>query len=86
MSRATPPERSVSSLPPKYRLRHLRRILRTVFAAAVFLCTLSKEPDQIANPAFEFCIDQGDTLDIRKDSSRGEIAYCEFDDGTECEE
>ncbi|UCH92031.1 MAG: DUF333 domain-containing protein, partial [Nitrospirota bacterium] len=32
------------------------------------------------------CIDQGDTLDIRKDSSRGEIAYCEFDDGTECEE
>lgn len=49
-------------------------------------CSSPEEPGQIANPASEFCVDQGGTLDIRKDESGGEVGYCQFDDGSECEE
>lgn len=39
----------------------------------------------IANPASENCVKQGGTLEIRKEAN-GEVGYCKFSDGSECEE
>ena len=46
----------------------------------------SSEPAQIANPASVYCGEQGGDLDIRKDADGGEVGYCQFEDGSECEE
>ncbi|MER2599444.1 MAG: DUF333 domain-containing protein [Caldilineales bacterium] len=40
----------------------------------------------MANPASVFCIEQGGTLEIRKDAAGNEAGYCRFTDGSECEE
>ena len=62
-------------------------LLISLFVASVIVaCSSSDEPGQIANPASEICVEQGGTLDIRKDASGGEVGYCQFDDGSECEE
>ena len=39
----------------------------------------------IPNPASVNCIKQGGVLDIRKEA-KGEVGYCKFADGSECEE
>jgi putative hemolysin len=39
----------------------------------------------IANPASENCVKQGGTLEIRMEAG-GEVGYCHFADGSECEE
>ena len=39
----------------------------------------------MANPASVFCGEQGGTLDIRAEEA-GEVGYCLFEDGSECEE
>ena len=41
---------------------------------------------QIANPASVNCVDKGYGLEIRKDASGGEVGYCVFGNGRECEE
>jgi putative hemolysin len=43
-------------------------------------------PAQLANPASVHCGEQGGTLDIRTDADGGQVGYCQFDDGSECEE
>jgi len=40
---------------------------------------------QLPNPASVYCEEQGGTLDIR-DEAGGQVGYCVFDDGSECEE
>lgn len=40
----------------------------------------------LANPASVYCTEQGGMLEIRNDDSGGEVGYCVFDDGSECEE
>lgn len=40
----------------------------------------------IANPASVYCGTQGGTLEIRTDAEGGQIGYCVFEDGSECEE
>ncbi len=49
-------------------------------------CSSGSEPSQIANPASVYCDEQGGTVDIRTEAGGGEVGYCQFDDGTECEE
>lgn len=39
----------------------------------------------LPNPASVYCEEQGGTLDIR-DEEGGQVGYCIFDDGSECEE
>jgi putative hemolysin len=39
----------------------------------------------LANPASVFCEENGGTLEIR-DETGGQVGYCVFDDGSECEE
>jgi putative hemolysin len=40
----------------------------------------------IANPASVNCKDQGGTVDIRTAEDGGQLGYCVFPDGQECEE
>jgi putative hemolysin len=40
----------------------------------------------MANPASTYCVDQGNTLEIRTDSEGGQVGICIFPDGSECEE
>jgi putative hemolysin len=47
--------------------------------------TFTQEDSQIANPASEFCIENGGRLEIRQDL-QGEAGFCIFEDGSECEE
>jgi putative hemolysin len=37
-------------------------------------------------PASVFCQENGGTLEIREDNGGGQVGYCVFDDGSECEE
>lgn len=39
----------------------------------------------MANPASQYCVDQGHKLEIRAGEG-GETGYCRFADGSECEE
>lgn len=39
----------------------------------------------LANPASQYCIEQGGELEIR-DEVEGQVGYCIFEDGNECEE
>ncbi|NSW52116.1 MAG: DUF333 domain-containing protein [Anaerolineae bacterium] len=50
-------------------------------------CKPASEDEEIgiANPASVFCEEQGGTLEIR-DTEEGQLGYCLFDDGSECEE
>lgn len=43
-------------------------------------------PPAMANPASTYCAEQGGSHDIRSEGDGGEVGYCQFDDGTECEE
>ena len=47
--------------------------------------TFMQEESQIANPASEYCIENGGRLEIRQDL-QGEAGFCIFEDGSECEE
>ncbi|MBG0771877.1 MAG: DUF333 domain-containing protein [Anaerolineaceae bacterium] len=47
--------------------------------------TSCKRQSQLPNPASVYCEEQGGTLDIR-DEDGGQVGYCIFADGSECEE
>jgi putative hemolysin len=43
------------------------------------------QPSEIANPASEFCVAQGGTVEI-VDEAGGQVGYCNLPDGTRVEE
>ena len=51
---------------------------------AIAACGAQPKPD-IANPASVFCADQGYKWESRTEAG-GEVGYCLFPDGSECEE
>ena len=53
---------------------------------ALAACNTAEEPQGLANPASEYCVEQGGTVDIRQDSEGNQAGYCQFDDGSECDE
>jgi len=61
-------------------------ILLVVIIAWRLVSIPVKTGTQIANPASVNCEEQGGRLDIRTDEAGGQIGYCIFEDGTECEE
>lgn len=48
--------------------------------------TNSNSETSIANPASEYCINSGYTLEFRKNSDGSQYGVCQFPDGTECDE
>ncbi|SPO31953.1 uncharacterized protein UTRI_06677_B [Ustilago trichophora] len=57
----------------------------TLFIFA-FCCITMTNAVQIANPASEYCIQQGGTLQIVKDAQGNEVGMCKLPDGTVVEE
>ena len=74
-------------------MKHLFPLSCVLLLAVVLVaaCGAQQSPtptaaDQaIANPAAEYCIQQGGSLEIRSEAG-GEVGYCLFADGSECEE
>ncbi|MFO7548629.1 MAG: DUF333 domain-containing protein [Acidimicrobiia bacterium] len=69
-----------------------RQILSVIVALSIVLaltgCAGAEDEgpaSEIANPASEFCVEQGGTVDIREGED-GQVGVCVFDDGSECEE
>ncbi len=46
----------------------------------------STRTPSIANPASQYCVDHGGTLEIRKSAEGNEVGICVFPNGSECEE
>ncbi len=71
-----------------------RKVLLSIFFASVFFLLASCEwrrvtptpKAEIANPASVYCEEHGGKLEIRTDSSGGQVGICIFSDGSECEE
>lgn len=71
------------------RLRRMVPLLVVVLALASG-CDSDPEPEDgnsgIANPASVYCEEQGGTLEFRTGDDGGQVGYCMFADGSECEE
>jgi putative hemolysin len=65
----------------------LTLLIATVVLSVLAACAPVTPPpgEGIANPASENCVAQGGTLEIRQGEG-GEVGYCVFADGSECEE
>lgn len=50
------------------------------------LVTACKPKTELANPASVYCEENGGKVEIREDESGGQVGYCVFPDGSECEE
>ena len=61
-------------------------ILSTLIIIIISITACSPEKADMRNPASVFCEEQGGTLEIRTDKDGGQIGYCIFEDGSECEE
>jgi putative hemolysin len=64
-------------------------MILVVLGVALLLtgCAGATDADaEIANPASVYCEEQGGTLEIRTGADGGQVGYCLFDDGSECEE
>jgi putative hemolysin len=48
--------------------------------------TCPNNNSQMANPASVYCEKNGGKLEIRTENGGGQVGYCKFSDGTECEE
>jgi inhibitor of cysteine peptidase len=50
--------------------------------------TTAEQPSEpgLANPASEYCVEQGGRVEIRADADGAEQGFCVFSDGSECEE
>ena len=59
---------------------------RTDFTYDEFSPSADAPNTTLANPASTNCIAKGGTLDIRNDSSGGQVGYCTLANGTVCEE
>jgi len=66
------------------------RLRAAWFLMACAGCATDPPPENTAanmpNPASVHCIEQGGKLEIRKQPDGGEVGYCLFPDGSECEE
>lgn len=65
-------------------------VVLSVAAAACSAARIAVAPTEssvgIANPASEYCQQNGGSLEIRTAADGGQAGYCLFADGTECEE
>lgn len=62
-------------------------LLATMLAACMGGATEEQVPEPgLTNPASEYCIEQDGRLELRADEDGGELGFCIFADGSECEE
>jgi putative hemolysin len=77
------------------RSRLLELVLASCLVATMVGCASPEQPQpaatpqpagQIANPASEYCVEQGGTLLIQDRSDGGQYGVCVFEDNRQCEE
>ena len=72
------------------RMPYSRLLSAAGFLLTCGACATDEAPEApaagVANPASVYCIEQGGRVEIRKLPDGGEVGYCVFPDGTECEE
>mgnify|MGYP001095100817 CR=1 FL=1 len=61
-------------------------ILISILLMTLVVLSGCRRESGIANPASEYCEENGGTLEIRQDESGGQVGYCIFPDASECEE
>ena len=67
-------------------MKSLRTSLLAALASSTILLVGCGDSDpEIANPASEFCVEQGGEVDIVEEAD-GEVGYCNLPDGTRVEE
>lgn len=66
----------------------MRVVSRLAFglAALALMSVACQQNDQIANPASEFCEEQGGTVEIVTDDAGNESGICRLPDGTDIDE
>lgn len=52
----------------------------------LLLASACQRKADLANPASVYCIENDGTLELRTDEAGGQVGYCLFEDGSECEE
>ena len=60
-------------------------ILVSGLLLAILLTSCNAQAN-LPNPASVYCEENSGTLEIRTDDSGGQVGYCMFEDGSECEE
>ena len=67
----------------------MRKLLFLIFTsrllAGLYACDRNKDEVKLANPASVFCAENGGKTSIRIENY-GDVGFCLFPDGTECEE
>lgn len=85
--RASTMSPGMSRLAARSLLGPLTLLLATMLAGCTGGATEEQLPEHgLANPASEYCIEQGGRLEFRADEDGGELGFCVFADGSECEE
>jgi putative hemolysin len=66
----------------------MARKIFVLFCTVILLLTITacRVKPTLSNPASVFCEENEGTLEIREDDSGGQVGYCVFEDGSECEE
>jgi inhibitor of cysteine peptidase len=71
------------------KMRHILMVTLILWVLVIGACAPTpatpEASEDMPNPASKHCADQGYTLEIRSEAG-GEVGYCLFPDGTECEE
>ena len=52
----------------------------------MLLMVACKPKANLPNPTSDFCEENGEKLEMREDETGGQVGYCIFEDGSECEE
>jgi putative hemolysin len=65
-------------------MKYTLTVMLVLGALVLGACGQQPAPD-MENPASKYCVDQGGKWESRTEES-GEVGYCLFDDGSECEE
>jgi putative hemolysin len=63
-----------------------RIIFVLILLMSLVLFTGCRREPGLANPASVYCEENSGTVEIREDESGGQVGYCIFPDGSECEE
>jgi putative hemolysin len=82
---STPSPAATTTLPPAAPTQAAPTAAPTNTMFVSPLETTMASPLNMPNPASQYCVDQGYKLEIR-DEAGGQVGYCIFADGAECEE
>lgn len=67
-------------------MRRNKLLCAGIFLVFLLIAVGCQAEANLPNPASVYCEENGGKLEIREDESGGQVGYCLFEDGSECEE